>query len=49
MTRSDPKNNQELVGIVISGMPRVPQPSVFTAYVWAPAPVIPEDPDGKKD
>lgn len=48
MKRSDLKNSQELVGIVISGMPRVPQPSVFTAYVWAPAPALPEDQDNKK-
>jgi hypothetical protein len=48
MKRSDLKNSQELVGIVISGMPRLPQPSVFTAYVWGPAPTVAEEKDTKK-
>ena len=48
MKRSNLENPQELVGIVISGMPRVPQTSVFTAYVWAAAPPIPEDADKKQ-
>jgi hypothetical protein len=48
MKRSDLKNPQELVGIVISGMPRVPQPPVFTAYVWGPAPAIAEESETKK-
>ena len=48
MKRSDLNNTQELVGIVISGMPRSPQPSVFTAYVWGPAPAVPEDAEAKK-
>src|SRR5688500_3288933 len=48
MKRSDLKNTQELVGIVISGMPRVPQPSVFTAYIWGPAPTVAEDAETKK-
>lgn len=48
MKRNDPKATQELVGIVISGMPRLPQPSVFTAYVWGPAPSIAEEPEPKK-
>ena len=47
MKRSESKNTQELVGIVISGMPRLPQPSVFTAYVWAPAPALTEDTEKK--
>lgn len=48
MKRSDRSNPQELVGIVISGMPRVPQPSVFTAYVWGPAPATTDDSEIKK-
>jgi hypothetical protein len=48
MKRSDLKNTQELVGIVISGVPRVPQPSVFTAYIWGPAPTVAEDAETKK-
>jgi len=35
--------NQELVGIVISGMPSAPVSTVFSAYVWGPAPAITED------
>lgn len=31
-------SKQELVGIVISGMPEAPQTTVFSAYVWGPAP-----------
>jgi hypothetical protein len=37
------KNAQEPVGIVISGMQRVPQPTVFSAYEWSPAPASSED------
>jgi hypothetical protein len=48
MKRSDLTSTQELIGIVISGMPRLPQPSVFTAYVWGPAPAIAEEPEAKK-
>jgi len=29
---------QELVGIVISGMPTPPATTVVSAYVWGPAP-----------
>jgi hypothetical protein len=32
-------NKKELIGIVISGMQTIPQPTVFSAYVWGPAPV----------
>jgi hypothetical protein len=38
MKASDPKATQELVGIVISGTTRPPQTTVFTAYVYGPAP-----------
>ena len=37
------KAAQEPVGIIISGMPYVEQPTVFSAYIWAPAPATPED------
>ena len=37
------KVSQELVGIVISGMPSAPLTTVFSAYVWGPAPAITED------
>ena len=37
------KTPREPVGIVISGMPRVEYPTVFTAYVWAPAPSATDD------
>lgn len=43
MKGTDPKATQELVGIVISGMPPAPQTTVFSAYVWGPAPSRPED------
>jgi hypothetical protein len=39
MKGSDLKGTQELVGIVISGMPRTEMPTVFSAYVWAAAPI----------
>ena len=38
MKGSDIKAPQEPVGIVISGLPRPPQSTVFSAYVWGPAP-----------
>jgi hypothetical protein len=47
MKASDPKATQELVGIVISGMPRPPQTTVFSAYVWGPAPTSPSDNEPK--
>jgi hypothetical protein len=40
------KATQEPLGIVIS-FPRQPQTTVFSAYVWAPAPTTPEDSDQK--
>lgn len=43
MKVTDPKGTQEPVGIVISGMPRTQQPTVFSAYVWGPAPAATED------
>lgn len=40
MKVNEPKgtNKKELVGIVISGMPAAPQTTVFSAYIWGPAP-----------
>jgi hypothetical protein len=38
-----PKSSQELVGIVISGMQKPQEATVFAAYVWGPAPTVPED------
>jgi len=38
MKGSDPKAAEEPVGIIISGMQRTQQPTVFSAYIWAPAP-----------
>lgn len=47
MKGKETKHPQELVGIVISGMPRTEPPSVFSAYVWGPAPAVPEEPEPK--
>ena len=43
MKGTEPKGTQELIGIVISGMPRTEKPTVFSAYVWAPAPTQTSD------
>lgn len=43
MKRTETKAPQEPMGIVISGLPRPPQSTVFTAYVWGPAPVVADD------
>lgn len=45
MKAAEPKATakQELVGIVISGMPTPPQTTVFTAYIWGPAPTITDE------
>lgn len=44
MKVNEPKgtNKKELIGIVISGMQTPPQTTVFSAYIWGPAPVQPE-------
>ena len=42
VTKPKSKVSQELVGIVISGMPSAPLTTVFSAYVWGP-PAITED------
>ena len=44
MKTKETKRSPEPVGIVISGMPRTQQPTVFSAYVWGPAPVEETDP-----
>lgn len=41
MKGSDPKAVDEPVGIIISGMQRTQQPTVFSAYIWGPAPTEP--------
>ncbi|MGH7678386.1 MAG: hypothetical protein ACRENU_07975 [Gemmatimonadaceae bacterium] len=33
----------EPVGIVISGMPVPPQTTVFSAYIWGPAPAATDE------
>jgi hypothetical protein len=45
MKGSDPKGSQEPVGIVISGLPSAPAATVFSAYVWGPAPGTPDEPE----
>lgn len=40
------KKPQEPIGIVISGLPRTTQKTVFSAYVWGPAPSV-DDKDTK--
>jgi len=47
MKGTEPKAPQELVGIVISGMPRTQKPPLFSAYVWAPAPNTSDENDPK--
>ena len=36
--KAETKRTQEPVGIVIAGMPEVIETTVFSAYVWGPAP-----------
>lgn len=43
MKGTDIKAPQEPVGIVISGLPRPPQSTVFSAYVWGPAPTATDE------
>ena len=45
--KSNSKVTQEPVGIVISGFPRQLPPTVFSAYVWAPAPKTSDESDDK--
>ena len=37
------KVSKEPIGIVIAGTPTPPMVTVFSAYVWGPAPSAPED------
>lgn len=46
MKATDTKT-QEPVGIVISGFPRALKPTVFSAYVWGPAPTPSDDSETK--
>lgn len=48
MKAIDPKAPTEPVGIVISGLPLPPQTTVFSAYVWGPAPSSADDKKGPK-
>jgi hypothetical protein len=41
------KSPKEPVGIIISGMPIIQEPTVFSAYVWGPAPTTTEDSEPK--
>jgi hypothetical protein len=41
------KTPQEPMGIVISGLPRTTQTTVFSAYVWGPAPSSTEESEKK--
>jgi hypothetical protein len=43
MKRTELKVPQEPLGIVITGLPRPPQSTVFSAYVWGPAPTTPDE------
>lgn len=45
--KANSKPTQEPVGIVISGFPRLPETTVFSAYVWGPAPSTSEDSEPK--
>jgi hypothetical protein len=47
MKGTDPKGTQEPVGIVISGLPLPPETTVFSAYVWGPAPSLVKEPKPK--
>jgi hypothetical protein len=42
MKASDPNGTREPIGIVIAGLPDVPSSTVFSAYVWGPAPATDE-------
>ena len=48
MKAKEPKvpASQELVGIVISGMPSAPRTTVFSAYIWGPPAVADEEQKG---
>jgi hypothetical protein len=42
MKGKETKVPHEPVGIVIAGTPTPPRSTVFSAYVWGPAPTTPE-------
>jgi hypothetical protein len=48
MKGSISKTPPEPMGIVISGPQRIPQTTVFSAYVWGPAPSTTDEQDPKK-
>lgn len=45
--KADTKRAQEPMGIVIAGMPEVSETTVFSAYIWGPAPVKSKDNEPK--
>ena len=45
MKASEPKGSREPIGIIISGLPSAPSSTVFSAYVWGPAPATNEEPE----
>lgn len=44
MKSSDPKGTPEPIGIIIAGLPSAPSATVFSAYVWGPAPNTNDEP-----
>lgn len=47
MKARENKAAQEPVGIIISGPTRTQLPTVFSAYVWGPAPATSDDTEPK--
>ncbi len=45
--KAETKRAQEPVGIVIAGMPEAIESTVFSAYVWGPAPSKTKDNEPK--
>ncbi len=45
MKGRDNKVPREPIGIVIAGLPSTPPTTVFSAYVWGPAPTTAEEPE----
>ena len=43
MKSKEKKTSDEPMGIVIAGMPSAPSATVFSAYVWAPAPGLTDE------
>jgi hypothetical protein len=45
--KAQPIDTQEPIGIIISNGERGEQPTVFSAYIWGPAPEPTSDPASK--